>query len=448
MRNSERVRPAGVAGRLVQAGAAGLLLLVLAGCASTVSWGRYGNELNGLSAEAWIEDIDALERDLVRRHPEPFHSVEEEVFSARLAQLRSEAERIADGRARADAMVAGIHGALALLQEGHTTVDASPSIQYPALIRRFRTAEGEWEFRVAYSDEALPEIRGRRILAIGGLPPEQALERVAAYASAERDDGRVFFAQRLMADPRLMRGIGIADEDGLLLTVATPDGDVDVLLEPQPVESLSLWSPDLSVIELQKDLERSLSFRGSGRFWYEIAGSTLYFRYNSSTTDALSMMNEIIDLVEAGKVERLVIDLRFNGGGNSFPGTRFVNRLSATAVGIERGRLYVMISENTFSSAIMTAVDAMAETEAILVGTPLAAPVDSWGEVRRFALPNSGLVIGHSTRYWDYTSGKSLRLVDGVVRPDPGWEAAWTFDEWVAGYDPALELILAAERPK
>ncbi|MFP4378410.1 MAG: hypothetical protein ACLFP4_15305 [Spirochaetales bacterium] len=448
MRNSERVRPAGIAGRLVQAGGAGLLLLVLAGCASTVSWGRYGNELNGLSAEAWIEDIDALERDLVRRHPEPFHSVEEEVFSARLAQLRSEAERIADGRARADAMVAGIHGALALLQEGHTTVDASPSIQYPALIRRFRTAEGEWEFRVAYSDEALPEIRGRRILAIGGLPPEQALERVAAYASAERDDGRVFFAQRLMADPRLMRGIGIADEDGLLLTVATPDGDVDVLLEPQPVESLSLWSPDLSVIELQKDLERSLSFRGSGRFWYEIAGSTLYFRYNSSTTDALSMMNEIIDLVEAGKVERLVIDLRFNGGGNSFPGTRFVNRLSATAVGIERGRLYVMISENTFSSAIMTAVDAMAETEAILVGTPLAAPVDSWGEVRRFALPNSGLVIGHSTRYWDYTSGKSLRLVDGVVRPDPGWEAAWTFDEWVAGYDPALELILAAERPK
>ncbi|MFW6214216.1 MAG: hypothetical protein ACOC8L_15100 [Spirochaetota bacterium] len=448
MRNSERVRPAGIAGRLVQAGGAGLLLLVLAGCASTVSWGRYGNELNGLSAEAWIEDIDALERDLVRRHPEPFHSVEEEVFSARLAQLRSEAERIADGRARADAMVAGIHGALALLQEGHTTVNASPSIQYPALIRRFRTAEGEWEFRVAYSDEALPEIRGRRILAIGGLPPEQALERVAAYASAERDDGRVFFAQRLMADPRLMRGIGIADEDGLLLTVATPDGDVDVLLEPQPVESLSLWSPDLSVIELQKDLERSLSFRGSGRFWYEIAGSTLYFRYNSSTTDALSMMNEIIDLVEAGKVERLVIDLRFNGGGNSFPGTRFVNRLSATAVGIERGRLYVMISENTFSSAIMTAVDAMAETEAILVGTPLAAPVDSWGEVRRFALPNSGLVIGHSTRYWDYTSGKSLRLVDGVVRPDPGWEAAWTFDEWVAGYDPALELILAAEIPK
>lgn len=444
------------------------LATALTACATSVPPGSYGAELDSVPGDAWVEDLDELARLLESRHPNPFHTTGRDEFMEIVTHLQSQAAGRPASRGLADAMVAGVYRALAVLEEGHTTVNASPRIQYPALIRRFRTKEGGWELRVAYSDESLPQIPGARVTAVGGRDPFAVLDEVSLLASAELPGGRLFFGQRLLTYPRIMRGLGLAGER-LELTVepwspeggpapedpAAPDDpaagtpaagpqSVTVALAPLPIEQQSLRSPSAPA---DTTGERSISFSGSGAFWYEQVGGTLYFRYNRSTTEATTLMNEIIRLVESGGVQRLVLDLRFNGGGNSLPGTRFVRALAGTPIGREPGRFYVLISENTFSSAIMTAVDAMEMTQAIFVGTPMVTPVDAWGEVRLFALPNSGLVIGHSTRFWEYTRGKELRLADGVVVPDPGWEALWTFDEWVRGYDPALELILAAPLP-
>lgn len=425
-----------------------LAIVILTSCVSTTSWGSYGTDLDALTGDQWVRDINALEVQLTRRHPNPFHTTGESVFRDHIEDIRSMAAGQRASAPLSDAVVTGIYRALASLDEGHTTVNASPVIQYPVLIRRFRSTDGGVELRVAYSDESLSEIRGRRVVAIGGRDPEEVLATVSSVASAELPTGRVFFGQRLMTDPRIMRGLGIATPDGLEITVALPDGERDVLLEPRPTSEITLRSPDLSVTEESAHASRSISFGGSGPYWYEMVGTTLYFRYNFSTTNATEMMDEIIGRIDAGDVERLILDLRFNGGGNSWPGTQFVSRLAERAIGQDQGRFYVLISEGTFSSAIMTAVDAMAETKAIFAGTPMSTPVDSWGEVRRFTLPESGLVIGHSTRYWDYTTGKELRLRDGVLIPDPGWELIWTFDEWVQQHDPALERILASPLPR
>ena len=101
----------------------------------------------------------------------------------------------------------------------------------------------------------------------------------------------------------------------------------------------------------------------------------------------------------------------------------------------QRGLLYVLIGRKTFSAAMTNAVDFKNTTDAILVGEPAGAAPNNWQEVRRFHLPNSGLRVRVSTRYYEFLPGKSEVLPDLNVRPEPG--------DWGSPQDGGVRLILA-----
>lgn len=422
--------------RIALIAAAAALIALVGACATPIGWGSYGRELDGVSGDEWAEDIGILVEELERRHPDPYHSADRDEFVAITDALRAAASDQAASPELADAMVTGIHRALALLEEGHTKINATSTETYPVVVRRFQTAGGGHEYRIAYTDEEWARLRGARVVGIGGRAPDQVVDALTLVTSAELPAGRAYFAQRALADPRIMRGLGIASRTGLSVTV-TRDGVTETILVPAVASmGLALEPPP------SQGGEPSLTFAQSAPFWYETIGTTLYFQYNASTSEATDTMDEIVALANIAAIDRLILDLRFNGGGNSAPGTRFIRALSRTAIGREEGRFYVIVGPNTFSSAIMTAVDAMELTEATFTGSPLSTTVNSWGEVKRFVLPNTGLVVGHSTRFWDYSRGKELRLHDGSIVPDDGWEYAWSFEEWRDRYDPVLERIL------
>ena len=94
----------------------------------------------------------------------------------------------------------------------------------------------------------------------------------------------------------------------------------------------------------------------------------------------------------------------------------------------------------------MLAVDLMHRTNAVFAEQPLAESPSSWGEVKRFPLPNSGLMVGHSTIFFRYSRGKDLRLdEDGNLLPDPGFHIMPTFADYENGTDPVLEAALEYE---
>jgi hypothetical protein len=145
-------------------------------------------------------------------------------------------------------------------------------------------------------------------------------------------------------------------------------------------------------------------------------------------------------------VDRVVVDLRANSGGLSIPGTWFASQLGGIPKVNRDGGLFVLIGPRTFSSGMMMAVDLMDKTDAVFAGEPLAENVDAWGEVKRFPLPNSGLMIGHSTRFIRYGRWKDLRLdEDGNIVPDEGFEIRPTFADYENGRDPVLAAVLAYE---
>src|SRR5262249_54160941 len=122
-------------------------------------------------------------------------------------------------------------------------------------------------------------------------------------------------------------------------------------------------------------------------YWYEyLADSkTLYFHYRRCAEmperpfDRFAMA--LLRFMNENPVERMVIDLRLNGGGNSFILMPFINALSRRRDVNQTGRLFVLIGRGTFSSAYLNALRLKLTTKAILVGEPTGQKPNSYGEI-------------------------------------------------------------------
>ena len=94
----------------------------------------------------------------------------------------------------------------------------------------------------------------------------------------------------------------------------------------------------------------------------------------------------------------------------------------------------------TFSSGLINAYE-LKKAGGIIIGEPTGSPLNHFGYINEFVLPNSGLKIVHSTRRFrldrDYAEGEPLR-VDVTIEPK--------VSEWFAGTDPVIGYILGVKR--
>jgi C-terminal processing protease CtpA/Prc len=149
-----------------------------------------------------------------------------------------------------------------------------------------------------------------------------------------------------------------------------------------------------------------------------------------------SFVDEVFALVDRSPDTRLVLDIRFNGGGNEAVLDPFMEALEARPALNEPDRLFVIIGRATYSSALQNAITLSREHHATLVGEPTGGKPNHYGEVRRFSLPNIGIQVQYSTRYWlNYPEADLPTL-------EPDLSTTLTIADVLAGHDPALEAAL------
>jgi C-terminal processing protease CtpA/Prc len=144
--------------------------------------------------------------------------------------------------------------------------------------------------------------------------------------------------------------------------------------------------------------------------------------------------------LEADNIDRLVLDLRWNGGGNNF-----VNRPLLEAVIRARqnrkGRLFVITGPHTFSAAMIFAAQLERYTQAIFVGEPTGSSPNFVGETTVVTLPNTKIAVSLSNLYWQTSHATDFRtwIPPTLYVPE-------TFAAFRARRDSALEAILAYPR--
>jgi C-terminal processing protease CtpA/Prc len=186
-------------------------------------------------------------------------------------------------------------------------------------------------------------------------------------------------------------------------------------------------------------------------YWYEYLPDmqTVYIQYSRCRNDpkksfkdfAKGLFRFVDGLRAAQRIERVIVDLRFNSGGDSSVIDPLVEGLQARTQLSDKGRLYVLISRSTFSSGMMAAVRLREDLDAILLGEGSGSPPNEYGEVKSFSLPNSKIEIQYTTKYF--------RLLENsdppTLEPDVAIQRSTT--DFLQGRDQILDTALQYHRP-
>jgi len=390
-------------------------------------------DLATLGPDAWRADLAFLATELPRCHANAYHALTKEqwdervrALDARLATLGPAASAVA--LAQLVAAVGDAHTELAL-------AGAPFERFFPLQITWF--ADGLF---VTAVDERFEPALAARVRRIGRMSAGEAAAAVRTVFASENESWPRAKVPQKLAQPGLLAALGVtASADSIPLVVAGPDGaDVSVTIDGSG-SGKWLVAPDPALVPPPTWQQRTRE-----AYWFTplAGGRALYLAYNRCAEDPARPMKAFMDglfaaLARPG-VERLVIDLRHNSGGNSAVLSAFLPALAAQPHLAASGALRVLIGTETYSSGMMNAYQLRDHAHARLFGEPTGGKPNSYGELRSFTLPRSGLEVYHSTKYF--------RDVDGdpaAVEPDV--TVALRSEDFFAGADPVLERALAKD---
>ena len=177
---------------------------------------------------------------------------------------------------------------------------------------------------------------------------------------------------------------------------------------------------------------------------YLAESQTVYFQFNRVRDDPeeslAAFTARVFRFIDEHPVEKLVLDLRWNNGGNTFLELPLLHSLIGCAKINQRGKLFVITGRRTFSAAQNGASLIERHTEALFAGEPTGASPNFVGESIPFVLPYSKLTGTISDLYW-----QSAWAMDYRTWIAPDLYTPPTFAAYAANRDPALEAILTYE---
>jgi hypothetical protein len=399
-----------------------------------------------LTADAWREDLRFLVKTMKEVHPRLYWRVGQDTLETAVSNLDRRIPSMSD-----DEIVVGLLRIAAMPRDGHTYVNPwqgalATGTVFP--VRLYRFSDGLF-VTAARQDHA--DLAGARVELIGDLPADEALERVSDLLGYDNSYTRLERAPAVLVTPILAHGTGLtASRDTLALTVVTRAGarkKVRVVAEPDPSHGAWLRDPSLApdgFVTAAPDSEaRGRSWPRGANYWFELLPGTrtVYVQFNAVQHERSEPFDAFCErlwkFVDGNDVDRLVLDIRNNTGGNNgilkplYHGIIKRDRIN------QRGRFVTIIGRGTYSAAMNCAAFLEEHTNALFAGEPTGAAPCQAGDAGRFALPRSGMPFQVSRYLW-------LNTVPWDNRPwiRPHVAARLSSSDWFAGRDPALTAAL------
>lgn len=405
---------------------------------------------NHPSAEDWREDLHFLAQQMPLKHKRLFHTMTEAEFDSAVQKLDADIPRLND-----DQIFVRLAQLMALVQDGHTGFDLRPlppPDRKDHIPIRFDRYEDGIYVRAAAPEYA--DALGGKVVRVGTVDWKDAIQRVDSIESHDPDnlgEPLAWSAKTTLNCPRLLHGLGLSDSADAADFVIEKNGQqrtftmkASVSMGPWLLNSIPAdWvdaRPSTASVPLSRKHEDKT-------FWFTVLPGqhAVYFQFNL----VLPLGGENLDdftkrlatALQAPEIDRLVIDMRNNTGGDN---TLIRNLLVALIRSKQnhRGGMYVLTGPTTFSAAQNFVNRLGNDADIILVGAPTAENVNFYGDPVGIALPRSHLEAAVSTLWWQDEDPRDTRTATF-----PELAAADTFADYVEGKDPVLELALTTPTP-
>ncbi len=428
-------------------------------------------ELSNLTHAQMREDLAFL-RDVWKPQDQSFTSAQTEEFNRLIASDIAHADELDPV-----SFWMRVSRAVALPGNGHTNVNRGfpPFVGLPFEAWWFRDGLYIVETTPAYA-----QLLGARIDKIGSSTAEEALSAVTPFISGNvakvrnvspaylripgllhrldmsDSDTRVRFTLRLRTGKE--KKVTLAVQDGSDVPPNAASDNYGVLIPQEPDES-GRWPHVLDGVRELPDIYHAPV--DAAFHWIGAGHQVLYLRSNqvaaldgNLTAFELKLVRLLMNEIAPNRPKAVIVDLRLNSGGNFLNSVLFCQALPKVLS--PGGRVLVLVSDSTFSAAILTAamLREYGGASVMFLGTDMGDNERFYAEGNRIPLPDSKLGIRVSTGLHDWSEGcHDLErcfwpvVVWGPqsgqrISLHPDVEIEPTFADYAAGRDPVMEKAL------
>lgn len=398
-----------------------------------------------LATAQWQADLRFLQETIHEDYPFLFVKTTPAAFDAAVEELHAQIPELEPHE-----IIVGLARIIGLFEYGHTQVSfrQEPYTFHQLPLNLYQYADGVY-VQGAHQDQQ--EAVGAKVLEINGVPIAEALTRIRPAVSVENDQYFKAYGLNHLRIPEVLHAQGITDslgqavefkleKDGNPFTVAfsaLPTGE-RVPTDYGYVFQNEDWSAAREPVELPlylKNLDKVYYFEHLPEH------QALYVRHSKirddPAEDTPTFYDRVFQFIEDNKVEKLILDVRLNGGGNNYKNKAIVTRIIEAQEINRLGRLYVILGRRTFSACQNLVNELDNYTNVIFVGEPTGENINFYGDNRPVELPNSKVPVYLSYAWW---------------QDKPAWENAdWlapsvpvemTFAQYRTNQDPVLKAAL------
>jgi len=389
----------------------------------------------------WVADIDFLANELPQKHYNFFTIKDKKTFIDGLDKLKFSCAKLTDIEVaiKLQQLIAGFG-------DSHTGVNYGQLIDKNKILplHLYWFSDGLY---ILHTTQENIEILGHQLLSVNGVPLKIITDSLSTLTTKDNQAIIKNSVPKLLPLVQVLDCFGFIQGEEIELELKDLNGNKKthvIKAAEMSRQNRKMFKPD----------SLALCYRNERAFfidYYQATDNIYYLQYNRCWSKELELQygnaqnaekmpsfkefeEKVFQTVNKNSIDKVVFDLRFNGGGNSSQGTEFVEKFATVLEKNPKMKIYVIIGRNTFSSAILNAMDIKRITNAIFIGEETSGKPNHFGEVKSFQLPGSGIRVDYSTKYFKRTDEK-VSTISPDIKIEP------SFSDFVSGIDPAYEWI-------
>ncbi len=395
-------------------------------------------------AARWAEDLAVYRQQMPKTHGNLFHTMTREQFNDSLNALEKRLPHLTSNQVKAE-----ILRLVALVNDGHTRVKQETLGNHMLPVRLHFFPDGLY---VEAGDKHYAGLVGGQVIRIGTISADNAYTRLRSLIPVDKDNEyrRKLLAPDLLVSPEILQAIGVSKSDEVVdLTVKKNGHEITAKLPSGPFRPWNNhgWPADpQSWVNARASSSNPVPLwlqHTDKNYWHTFldAEKTLYVQYNEvhdqpGGEPIAKYFPRVFKEAEARSVERVILDLRLNGGGNNELNRPIWHALIRSERLNQKGKLWVLIGPQTFSAAMNCVDDLEMNTNALFAGEPTGETPNMWGDPTPLKLPNSGIVVQASTLWWQLEDPRDDRAFRA-----PDLAVDLTFEDYANNVDPVMKAV-------
>jgi tetratricopeptide (TPR) repeat protein len=401
---------------------------------------------NSQTSAEWQIDLKHLQQTVHTKYNNLFYNISSNEWDKNVDDFYKQIPSL-----KKEVVLVGFIQLLTSFHIGHTLVDISEFNQDSKSLQLNRLPYGLYSFNdgvyILTAAGNYHKAVGGKVIRIGNLKISDALEAIRPLVSYENEQGFKNKSMYYLAIPEFLKTQGITSNASQVPITWVKGGIEETTVFNVGTNANEYYSTGLELqpgwLVAQKKGTTPLWKKepNSYRYMEYLPNSkTLYIRHSITGDDGdktiEAFFNTMVNFVDQNDVEKLVLDVRTNEGGDNYLNKAIITSIIKLRKINQTGKFFCIIGRKTFSAAQNLVNELEKNTEVIFVGEPTSENVNFYADIRTETLPNSKLKAQLSWLWWQNMDARDKRKCTS-----PDLAVDMSFNDYYNHVDPAMEVI-------